>query len=286
MRRLFGAGTPSSDTRIHARIIVETMLDQILKYLFRSALIACLLCPGPVFAQQTKDKWQRVYTGEESVIEINPSSLKFEPDRILRVQFRTIFSHTQTLPGASDTKYKMRLETIDFKLNEGRYRLSETSLLDSNGKELQWYSTSQMREWRVLKSGGVTEKLFSAIRAIPPFGSWKVIAYQLVDADPSQPKINELEELIGVRVNLQPHRAEVGQETCSLPAFEDKRASNEGLFRELKVALKSIGAPESAEMITISCKGSGWQPPKSLLVKVREGEMLMLWEGAFLVLKR
>ncbi|HKY45357.1 MAG TPA: hypothetical protein VJM50_19855 [Pyrinomonadaceae bacterium] len=249
-----------------------------------AALIACLLCgPSLVRAQQTKDKWQRVYTGAESVIEINTSTLKFAPDYILRVQFRTIFSHAETLPGTSDTKYKMRLETIDFKLNEGRYRISETSLLDSSGKELQWYTTNQMREWRVLKSGGVTEKLFIAARSLPPFGVWKVVAYRLADGGPES---RELEKLIGVRVNLQTNRAEVGEEICSLPAFEDKRASNEELFRELTVALKSIGVQESAEMITISCKGSGWQPPQSLLVKVREGEMLMLWEGVFLVLKR
>ena len=254
---------------------------------FCTALLAFLVCgPGLVCGQQTKDKWQRVYTGAESVIEINTSSLKFAPDYILRVQFRTVFSHAETLPGASGTKYKMRLETIDFKLNEGRYRISETSLLDSNGKELQWYSTGQMREWRVLKSGGVTEKLFIAARSLPPFGIWKVIAYRLADADPKETKPRELEKLIGVRVNLQTNRAEVGEEICSLPAFEDKRASNEELFRELTVALKSIGVQESAEMITISCKGSGWQPPQSLLVKVRDGEMLMLWEGVFLVLKR
>ena len=254
--------------------------------IFSSALIGCLLCPGVVRAQQTKDKWQRVYTGAESIIEINTSSLKFQPDHILRVQFRTVLSHAETLPGAADTKYKTRLESIDFKLNEGRYRIFETSLLDSNGKELQWYSTNQMREWRVLKSGGVTEKLFIAAHSLPPFGIWKVVAYRLADGDPKAPGPKELEKLIGVRINLQAHRAEVGEEICSSPVFEDKRASDEDSFSELKAALKSMGVHESAEMITITCKESGWQPPKSLLVKVREGEMLMLWEGVFLVLKR
>ena len=180
----------------------------------------------------------------------------------------------------------MRLETIDFKLKEGRYRIFETSLLDSSGKELQWYSTNQMREWRVLKPGGVTEKLFIAAHSLPPFGVWKVVAYRLADEDPKETKSKELEKLVGVQVILRAHRAEVGEESCSSPVFEDKRASNEELFRELTVALKSIGVHESAEMITVSCKGSGWQPPQSLLVKVREGEMLMLWKGVFLVLKR
>jgi hypothetical protein len=258
----------------------------ILMGLLTSAFITALLCPVLVHAQQTKNKWERVYTGEESVIEINTSSLKFAPDRIMRVQFRTVYSRAETVPGASDTKYKMRLETIDFQLNAGQYRISETSLLDSNGKELQWYSTSQMREWRLLKPGGVTEKLLRAASSLPPFGLWKATAYRLADGDPRQPKSEELEKLTGVRVNLQFNRAEVGDKICSMPAFEDKSASNEELFRDLKVGLKAMGVPDSAEMITVSCKGSGWQPPQSLLVKVGEGEMLMLWEGVFLVLKR
>lgn len=253
----------------------------------RTVLFLFLLFgPGLLSAQQTKDKWQRVYTGAESVIEINTSSLKFEPDYVVRVQFRTVLSHAETLPGSTNTKYKSRLETIDFKLNDGRYRIFETSLLDSSGKELQWYSTNQMREWRVLKAGGVTEKLFIAARSMAPFGVWKVVAYRLAAGSPKGSEPKELEKLIGVRVNLQTHRAEVGDDVCSSPAFEDKRASNEDLFREFTAVLKSLGLSESAEMITISCKTSGWQPPQSLLVKVSEGEMLMLWEGVFLVLKR
>jgi hypothetical protein len=252
-----------------------------------AVLLVFLLCgPSLLSAQQAKDKWQRVYTGAESIIEINTSSLKFEPDYIIRAQFRTVLSHAETLPGTSDTKYKSRLETIDFKLNDGRYRIFETSLLDSSGKELQWYSTNQMREWRVLKAGGVTEKLFIAAFALPPFGVWKVVAYRLADGVPKGSEPRELEKLIGVRVILQPNRAEVGADVCSSPAFENKRAANEELFRELAATLKSLGVSQSAEMITISCKTSGWQPPQSLLVKVREGEMLMLWEGVFLVLKR
>jgi len=34
------------------------------------------------------------------------------------------------------------------------------------------------------------------------------------------------------------------------------------------------------------CEASGWQPPKCLLIKGNEGELLMLWNGVFLVLKR
>ena len=252
-----------------------------------AALVACLVSgPGLIRAQHTKDKWQRVYTGEESVIEINVSSLSLQPDQILRVQFRTILSHPETLPGTSGTKYKTRLETIDFKVT-GRYRPFETTLLDSSGKQLQSYSTTELEEWRVPRSGGVTERLFNAARMLPPFGTWKVVDYRIADGKLERAEASELEELIGVRVNLQFNRAEVGGDMCTVPSFEDKQSSNEELVRELGIEFKSIGIRgESAAMIKISCTGSGWRPPRSLLVKVRDSEMLMLWKGVFLVLKR
>ena len=122
---------------------------------------------------------------------------------------------------------------------------------------------------------------------MPPFGTWKVIAYRSVDGELNKADSKDLEKLVGVRVNLQVNRAEVGADVCTLPAFEDTRSPNAALLQDLATALKSVGVQaDSAEMVTISCKGDGWQPPQSLLVKVREGEMLMLWEGVFLVLKR
>ena len=249
-----------------------------------AALVACLLCGSSLIRAQAKDKWERVYTGEEAVIEINASSLKFEPDYILRAQFRTILSHPETLPGTSDAKYKARLEVLDFKMNQRQYRMFETTLLDTRGNELQSYSTSDLRQWRVIKEGGVTERLFNAAGASPPFGGWKVVAYRLADGNSNQPAPSELDDLIGARVNLQFSRVEVGFSICSLPAFVD---SNPGLIRELEIDMSPLGIQgKSVDMTTIKCERGGWRPPYSLLVRVRDGEMLMLWKGVFLVLKR
>ena len=278
--------------RINQGLLLETVRigkwDQIRRWLFSTAIIACLVCgPGLLRAQQTKDKWYRVYTGEGSVIEINAFSLRFQPDHVLRVQFRTIFSNPETLGGTEGEKYKTRLEAIEFKLDEGQYRISDTTLLDPKGKELQWYTTDQMREWRALKPGGITERLFNAARAMPPFGTWKVIAYRSADGELNQPALKELQKLIGARVNIQVNRTEVGSENCTVPAFEDTSPPSATLFRDLATVLKSIGIqPGSTDMVTINCKDGGWRPPMSLLVKLRDGEMLILWEGVFLVLKR
>jgi len=150
-------------------------------------VIVCFLCslPTPIQKRKAKARWQRVYTGDESVIEINVSSLRLEPGHILRVEFRTILSKPESLKGTPVVKYKSRLETIDFKLNDKRYRLCETTLLDPNGKTLQSYTTTSAEDWRTLKEGGVMERLFNAARALPPFGSWKAVAYRLADGSPN-----------------------------------------------------------------------------------------------------
>ena len=70
-------------------------------------VLACCL-DGSIRAHQTKDKWQRVYTGEDSVIDINAANLSFEPDSILRAEFRTVLSKPETFEGSAEGKANTR----------------------------------------------------------------------------------------------------------------------------------------------------------------------------------
>ena len=234
---------------------------------------------------QSKDKWRRVYTGEESVIDMNVSSSALEPEHILRVDFRTTLSKAESIAGSTGAKYKSRLETIRFKLNEYRYRLGDIAWFDAKGTKL-YSSAPTAEDWRVLKPGGVMERLFNSARALPPFGSWKIVGYKFAEGDPTESE-HSLEKLVGMNVRLQTDRAEVGAKICSSLAYEDQRSSNEELHRKLGVRLESIGInAEYVETTNVSCESGGWSLKKSLLIKVKEGEMLILWEGVFLVLKR
>ena len=97
----------------------------------------------------------------------------------------------------------------------------------------------------------------------------------------------ELERLVGTRVRLQIDRAEVGAKVCNALVYEDKRATKEELLRQFGIELESIGTTaDRAEMIDLRCDGNDWTPSQSLLLKMKEDEMLMLWKGVFLVLKR
>ena len=123
--------------------------------------ILLLLLAASVMAQE-KDKWQRIYTFDDSVIEINASAVTFVDNSTGRVTFRTVWSKPQTLRDRSDVKYKTRLETMEFKCAERRYRSYEVTLLDSKGKPVQSYEMDKTEEWKHLKSGGMMEKLFGA----------------------------------------------------------------------------------------------------------------------------
>jgi hypothetical protein len=235
----------------------------------------------PIRAQPTKDKWQRVYTGDESIIELNVTSLKFEADHILRVGFRTVYSKPERVEGTTGEEFKTRLETLDFKTNEQRYRLWETTLLNREGKILKSYAPGG-GAWKVIRAGGLLERMFDAARSLPPFGNWKVVEYKYADRGPvNVSSTPELSRLVGTRVRLESDQAEVGRKLCSAPTYQGKKVSQLGIDLEA-LDLKTA----DAESIILKCEREGWAPSQSLLIPLKEGEMMMLWEGVFLVLKR
>ena len=85
-----------------------------LQLLFGRARLTTLLFLSVVISvpAQTKDNWKRVYTGEESIIEINLSSSKLEPDHILRTDFRTVLAKAENISGDQKAKYNSRCTLI------------------------------------------------------------------------------------------------------------------------------------------------------------------------------
>ena len=254
-----------------------------------ATLILCVSA-GPIWYQTyANEQWQRVYTGADAIIELNAASLRFEAGDILRAEYRTVFTNPENIGGDRAGKYKTRVEKIDFRLTDGRYRLFEISLLDPAGKLIQTNTTDASQDWRVVKPGGFTERLFNAACLLSPLGDWKVIAYRFAEGDPKDAKITQrLDRLIGAGVHLYVQRAQVANDTCTSPSFQDKEATHDEALRNLGIDWKSIGIkPEDARTINVKCEGSGWEPPQSLLIKDNnKEEMLMLWKGVFLVLKR
>lgn len=253
-------------------------------------LLSCVLLVSPIYinAQQEKERWQRVYTGEDFFIESNPSRMTFEPGQILRVKIQTVYSKPQSLRDKSGAKHKRVLETIDFKLSEKGYRIDEIEWIDSSGQTVLSHKAESSDDWKMLKPGGMMERLFHAVTALPPFGSWKVVDYRFGEAGSDSPvNARELTALIGKRVRIAPNSAEVGLQRCSIPSYRSRQSPREEFSLELGISTSAIGLKtDPVDQIVVKCDGLGWTPPRSLLVKLPDGGMLMLWEGVFLVLKR
>jgi len=247
------------------------------------AIALLLFCSLP--AQGQPDKWQRVFTGEEFIVDVNPATLTYEPGRVVRLQFRTVLAKSETLHDGA--KYKTRLETIEFR-NDKRYRYYETRLLDSAGKIVADSSSSSSLEWKTFRTGGVTSRLFDAATSLAPFGRWSVTGYRYADE-----RAHGLEErgefvaLNGTEVSFEFYGAAVGAEHCSSPSYESHQLTDNDFYIQLGISLESLGVLNSSgNGIVLKCGSHDWSPPQSLILPLTSGRVLMLWKGVFLELKR
>jgi hypothetical protein len=124
-------------------------------------ILVCALWVLPAFiVAQEKDSWRRIYTYDDSVIEMNTARVTFGAGNIGRVRFRTVWSKPAALTEKPGVKYKSRLETIEFKCVENRYRIYETTLLDPKGKTIESSEVDVSEEWKPVKPGGMMRRLF------------------------------------------------------------------------------------------------------------------------------
>jgi hypothetical protein len=232
---------------------------------------------------QIKESWQRVYTGAASTIEVNASSLRLEP-HVIRADFRTVLSKPESIGSSQGVKYKSRIETISFKTNDNRFRLDETIWIDAKGATLQTYKSPPEQEWRIVKPGGIMERLAFAATGLPPFGRWKIDSLK---SDHTKESLRDLQKLVGSRVMIRYSSAQVGSRVCSSISYEYKEIKSTDFERDFDVRLSTLGINDAnVETISLTCEGNSWLPPKSMLVRVKDEELVMLWQGVFFVLKR
>ncbi|MDQ1637661.1 MAG: hypothetical protein QOF62_1000 [Pyrinomonadaceae bacterium] len=251
-------------------------------------VILLLLICAPIPTQAQHERWQRVYTGEEFIVEINPESLSFEPGHTFRAQFRTVFSKPEPISRNSTTRYKIRLETVEFIATEKRYRYYETSLLDPAGAILQTSSSTSSQDWKQFKDGGMMARLFAAARALPPLGRWTVVGHRYGDGradEATEPY--ELARLNGTLVILDVDMTAVGTQRCSSPSYRSHPLSDKEFFLKQGISLDSLGVKAIPfGGIVLECGTREWTPPRSLILALPSGNILMLWKGVFLEPKK
>lgn len=119
-----------------------------------------LLLSSTSLMAQHFPEWSRVYTFDESIIEMNTSLVTFISKDVARVRFRWTFDQPETLSGEPQLKYKSRLEVMEFNCSLQRYRPYHLTYFDSAGNIVH-LEENQLGEWSTATSGSMIQKLFA-----------------------------------------------------------------------------------------------------------------------------
>jgi hypothetical protein len=258
--------------------------------IIRLLLIAGLLLSAVLETTTTAQDspvWKRVSTGEDYVIDVNLASVDFSANRTLVAQIRTVLKKEETLRDNSGAKSKTRLERIEYRIPNGDYRVVQLVLLDSAGKPIFTRNFDEL-DWKTIRPGGLMERVLSIARPTLPFGKWKVASYRFADTgEQNKQSSEEFERLIGASVSLDAHFAQVHEALCGDPNYRSEHFTVGELSGKLgsDIKLPEVQS-DRVDLIYVRCESDGWKPPQSMLVKLPDGRMLMLWKGVFLTLKR
>lgn len=110
--------------------------------------------PIAIFAQSSPE-WSRVYTFDESTIEINTSLITRIDKDVTRLRFRWMFDKPERADGLT---YQSQLEVMEFNCSVNKYRSYHLTLLDKAGNIVRIQDSPS--EWRAVISGSMMEKLF------------------------------------------------------------------------------------------------------------------------------
>ena len=125
----------------------------------RLTLAILLIVVPPSLMAQSLPEWYRVYTFDESSIDVNTSLMTFISDDIVRVRFRWTFDQPELLPGEPKMRYKSRLEVIELNCKLQRYRPYHTTFFDVTGNVVRLEDSPG--RWRSTASGVVIQKLIT-----------------------------------------------------------------------------------------------------------------------------
>ncbi len=126
-------------------------------------LTACILffLPLMFYTPQEKDEWQRLYTLEDSTIDVSNSNIVFGTDFTGRIKFRITLSKPQPISKNATVKYKSVIETIEFKCTERQYRIFDVKRFDSKGNTIDSNETQRSMEWKDIKLGSMMDKFLA-----------------------------------------------------------------------------------------------------------------------------
>lgn len=125
----------------------------------RIALCVVVLSLYPLtLTAQSPPEWQRVYTFDESTIEMNTALVTLISKDVTRVRFRWTFNEPRLLDRLPKEQYQSQLEVMEFNCSLKQYRPYHFTFYDSAGNIVR--IDDSPGKWRTIESGSMMEKLF------------------------------------------------------------------------------------------------------------------------------
>jgi hypothetical protein len=126
-------------------------------------LAACVLflLPLTTYTTQEPGEWQRIYTLEDSTVDVSNSNIVFGSDFTGRIRFRITLSKPEPVSKNATVKYKTVIEAIEFKCAERQYRIFDVKRFDSKGNTVDSDETQRSMEWKDIKPRSMMDKFFT-----------------------------------------------------------------------------------------------------------------------------
>jgi len=125
----------------------------------RLVLFVIVLALSPIVLNaQTSPEWLRVYSFDESTIDMNTLLVTRITADITRVRFRWTFNEPQPLSGTPNLKYQSELEVFEFNCSSKLYRPFHFTFFDAEGNTVRIIDSPG--QWQKVQYGSMTEKLF------------------------------------------------------------------------------------------------------------------------------
>jgi len=106
---------------------------------------------------QPAPEWYRVYTFEESTIDMNTLLVTAISKDVSRVRFRWTFEQPQSLSGTPEVKYQSQLEVMELNCLLKQYRPYHITFFDAAGNIVR--INDAPGKWQTITAGSMTEKL-------------------------------------------------------------------------------------------------------------------------------
>jgi hypothetical protein len=117
------------------------------------------------------------------------------------------------------------------------------------------------------------------------FGTWKVVKHY-------EPGISAMDKAqadtwIGKSATYEVNAAKFEMETCADARYTIRTVDDDQFFSEYRIPLKSVDIDVAkVSIIDVTCAGSDWIAPGSLLVVKNRDRVLTLWDGVFFELSK